>query len=346
MNILDPQIITYFALSGIVLLFIFTGIKIVPDGNCRVVERLGRRHKVLNPGINIIIPILDKVKKSGIDLDTFVEGEVQKLYNAYGDISLAEQRLDPPPLNLYTKDNTQVVVDPMAYFKIIEPMKAVYDVRNFLPTLTSIIETTLRQEVGKYDSDTIITSRETLGDSLRAVLLEATLSWGIEVIRVEIEQISFNSEVAKKLSEAREEELVRRAELVAEKGKAEQRILAAEAEKKSLILIAEGKKQSIVLEAQGKFEQQKLEAEAEFLLESRKQEGEAKGLAAVAKSLSTNQQGVIALEALKAQEKVAESLGRSNSTIIVPAETAGLFGAFASLIEGLGSITDLKNAKK
>jgi len=236
------------------------------------------------------------------------------------------------------KDNSQINVDPVVYFSITEPAKLVYDVQDFEESFETLIETTLRQEVGKYDGDTIITSRDTLGDALKQGLLEAARNWGIEIRRVEIEDISFDAEVTRSLSDARQEELKRRAELVAKKAEAEQLTLAAEAESKALLLKAEAEAEAVRLTAQADFDAKKLQAEATFLLQSREQEGIAQGYAAIAKSLRENPEAIVALEGLKAQAKIAASLGQSQNALIVPSETAGLFGAIASLAKGYEAI--------
>ncbi|MEC7488878.1 MAG: SPFH domain-containing protein, partial [Pseudomonadota bacterium] len=277
------------------------------------------------------------------------EERSQDLWTRKGNISLAEQRMDPRELRLLAKDNSEIFVDSVAYFRITEPMKAVYDVAAFEATFTSLIETTLRQEVGKQDGDTIITSRDTMGENLRSALQEAAVNWGIQVIRVEIEDIHFNSEVAQKLSEARERELIRRAELVEKQAVAEQQILLADADKKAKILEAEGQreaaikkaegeKQAQILKAEGEFEQDKLQAEGRFLAESRAKEGEAKGFAAIVSALAQDPNAIVALEALRAQESVAASLGASNNALIIPSDTAGLFGAAAAIVKGYEQI--------
>ena len=168
--------------------------------------------------------------------------------------------------------------------------------------------------------------------------MEAAKNWGIEVKRVEIEDLSFDEEVTRSLSDARQEELKRRAELVAKKADAEQLTLEAEAKRKAAILEAEGVAEAMRLKAQGDFDAKKLEAEANFLLQSREQEGIAQGYAAIAKSLKENPEAIVALEGLKAQAKIAESIGQSQNALIVPSETAGLFGAVASLAKGYDAI--------
>jgi len=346
-SLLSGQSVTLLLIIALIFILIFYGIQQVPDGNARVVERLGRRHKVLYPGINVIIPGIDRIKKS-MNLETFNNnGKARvKLFDAMGNISIAEQRMDPPPLDLLGRDNSQILVNSVAYFKITEPMKTVYDVAALADTFVSMVETTLRQEVGKLDGDTIITSREFLSERLRIALQDASKNWGISIIRVEIEDVSFDREVTESLSKARQQELIRRAQLVSTQADAEQQVLRAEADKKSEILRAEGLKQaeiaraegerqSQILRAEGKFEEERLKAEGQFLLQSREQEGLAKGYAAVVASLEGNAQAIIALEALKAQAKVAESLGNSNNALIVPSETVGLFGALSATLKAL-----------
>lgn len=346
---MSGMLVTIIILLVLAVLLVFNGIQIVPDGYGRIVERLGRRHRVIMPGVNTIIPVLDRVKRIGFDqLSVRVKGgqePSQNLWTPKGNISLAEQRMDPPELRLLARDNSEIFVDSVAYFRIVEPMKAAYDVAAFESTFVSLIETTLRQEVGRQDGDSIITSRDTMSENLRSALQEASTNWGIQILRVEIEDIHFNSEVSQKLSEARERELLRRADLIERKAEAEQKILMAEATKNASILEAEGvreaeikraegQKQALILNAQGEFEQAKLQAEGQFLAQSREKEGEAKGFAAIATAIAQDPNTIVALQTLQAQERVAESLGRSNNTLIVPTETAGLFGAAASIIKG------------
>lgn len=350
--IIDPQLLTVALISLIFLLILFSGIQKVPDGNARVVERLGKRHRTIRPGISFIIPFVDSIKKRGVVLDTYLENGSSKLslIDSKGNISIAENRMDPKELKLLGKDNSEIYVDSVAYFKISDPIKAVYDIFSLSDSFLSLIETTLRQEVGKLDGDTVVTSRDILSDRLRESLQAAATNWGITVFRVEIEDIRFDDEVSKRLSDARKEELVRRAELVSAQAVADQKVIEAEAEKKAKVLQAEGErqaeitraegeKQAQILRAEGLFEEQRLQAEAQFLLQSREQEGVAKGYSAIVEAISANSDAVIALEQVKAQIKVAESLGNSGNALIIPAEAAGLFGAVSAAIKSFEQIT-------
>ena len=340
--LMESEFVLYGVIALLVLVLLIKGIKVVPEGRAKIVERLGRRNKTIYPGINIIIPFVDRVKIIKEAVTTKVKGSSISLVDD-GAIILAEQRMDPEEKLLLAKDNSQIKVDPIVYFGVTDPARLVYDVQDFEQSFETLIETTLRQEVGKYDGDSIVTSRDTLGDALKQGLMEAAKNWGIEVKRVEIENLSFDEEVTKSLSDARQEELKRRAELVAKKADAEQLTLEAEAKRKAAILEAEGVAEAMRLKAQGEFDAKKLEAEANFLLQSREQEGIAQGYAAIAKSLKENPEAIVALEGLKAQAKIAESIGQSQNALIVPSETAGLFGAVASLAKGYDTIKNSNN---
>jgi len=351
MQYINGSTITLLLLITIALIFISKGVQQVPDGYARIIERLGKRHKLLMPGISITVPFLDSVKKNNLSLYTYLKNgtELHSLTTSSGDISLAENRMDPPKLKLLGKDNSEIHVNAVAYFKIVDPMKIAYDISSFAESFQSMILTTLRQEVGRLDSDSVVTARETMSDTLRSVLHEAAVNWGIKVMRVEIEDIGFDPEVVASLSEARRQELIRRAALVAAKAEAEQKILTAEADKKAtmlraegqkfaLVTGAEGQKQEKILIAEGEFEGNKLLAEAKFLLASREEEGRAQGYVAINKAMANNSDAIIALESVKAQISIAESLGKSSSALIVPTETAGLFGAAAAAIKGFKHI--------
>ena len=347
---LDSQLITIILLTILAIIFVVKGIQKVPDGRSRVVERLGRRHKILKPGLGFIVPFLDKIKMDGLNIYTFRDGKDINLVERKGNIIMAETRLDPPAKRMIAKDNSEVDVDIIGFFRIVEPAKTVYDVDNVYESLQSLMETTLRQEVGKLDSDTLIASRDILSETLRNNVTEAAVSWGIQVSRIEIESIEFTSEIQEKLAEARREELVRRGEVVAAQAKRDKEVLEAEGEKQSRILKAEGVRESQILEAEGKkqeeiliaqgeFEKAKLEAEGQFLRESREREGIAQGYDAINKALKQKPEAVIALEALEAQKNVAKSIGESENTLILPAETVGLFGAIGSITKGMAALS-------
>ena len=117
--------------------------------------------------------------------------------------------MDPDGKKLLAKDNSQIFVDPIVYFRVTDPARLIYDVTNFEDSFETLIETALRQEVGKYDGDTIVTSRDTLGDALKQTLLNASVSWGIEIRRVEIEELSFDEEVIGEINVTKAKKLIK-----------------------------------------------------------------------------------------------------------------------------------------
>ena len=328
----------FIVFSLFTIILIYLGIQNVAEGNIRLVERLGKYHKAIRPGINFTLPGIDRIKKD-FDLYTYHEGENGQIkrvdFSSAGDISMKEQMIDPANFETIAADNAVVRPDIICYFTIIDPHKAVYNVDNLGESLLKLIETTIRQEVGKQNSDDLITSRQQIGINVQQELEKATESWGTKINRVEIQEIKFEKSLQDNLVKQREAELVKRGEVVEAQQAKEVMITEAEGKRQKEILEAEGKKQAQVLAAEGNFEAARLEAEGNYLLESRKREGEAKGLLAMGEALKNNPEALIILDALEAQTKVAASIGESNSALIIPSETAGLFGAIGSITKTL-----------
>tara|TARA_Y100001960_G_scaffold195248_1_gene204382 strand:+ start:1210 stop:2343 length:1134 start_codon:yes stop_codon:yes gene_type:complete len=341
-----------------IMIWVLLGIKNVQEGYVRLVERFGKYHKTLRPGINFILPGIDTVK-TDFDLYTYHEDKqtknIEKVSVSHkpskGDINVQEQMMDPAPFDTIAKDNAVVHPDVITYFSIIDAHKAVYNVNNLGDSLFKLIETTIRQEIGTQSSDSLVTARQQIGRNVKAAMDEATEGWGTRVTRVEIQEIKFDQALQDKLVKQRKAELEKRGEVVEAQQEKEVRILKAEGIKQAEILQAEGKKQAQILEAEGVFEAKRLEAEANFLLESKQKEGEAKGMQAISDSLKDQPEALIILDALKAQGKVAQSIGSSNNALIIPSETAGLFGVIGSIKETIGLLNNglietNKNGKK
>ena len=209
----------------------------------------------------------------------------------------------------------------ISYFIIIDAHKAVYNVDNLGEALIKLMETTIRQEVGRQNSDDLIVARQQIGANVQRELEKATDLWGVKITRIEIQEIKFDESLQDNLVKQREAELVKRGQVVEAQQDKEVMITKAEGYRQEQILLAEGKKQAQILEAEGKFEAARLESEGNFLLESRAREGEAKGMTAMGEALRENPEGLIILDALEAQTKVAKSIGESNNTLIIPSET-------------------------
>ena len=317
-----PGSMSFLVIAAIFVTFsIRFGIRTVPEGSVGIVLRLGKYSRSLRPGINLIIPGLDTIHAPEGLYTVGHEGQ-KSLANEEGFISTREQILDPEALECIGSDNSVVTVDSVVYFTIADARKAVFNVDNLGQSLYTLTETTLRQEVGRLDADEIISSRDIIGAKLQESLSVAAEPWGTRINRVEIESITFDTELQRALSEARKEELEGRA-----------RVIEAERERDAQVARAEGEKRAQELAAEATFTQEKLAAEAEYLRESRRREGEAAGLTAIAESLKAAPEAMITLEALKAQTHVAEGLGKSNGLLLVPNETAGLVGALGSAMK-------------
>lgn len=321
------SLITWVVLAIVLTIIVIKAFKIVPQGSVRLVERLGKYNRTLNPGVNLIIPFLEKIKIPHIT--TYDKDEnnpnngktrLRNIVSSAGNIPTFEHIMDPPSIDAISKDNAIVYPDAILYFRIVDAAKASYEIDNLGLSIYKLVETTLRQQIGLLTADEIIVGRDMIGAAIKSALEEASGVWGTIITRVEIEEIRFDKEVTQALSDQRAAEL---------KGRA--LVIASEREKEATVISAEAEKRKIVLQAEADFEKERLQAEADFLKASRELEGQAKGTEALALALSKNPNSVVALEALKAQIEVANAIGQSNNTLIIPEETAGLFGAINSI---------------
>ena len=310
----------------------------VPEANVRLVERLGKYTRTLKPGINLIIPFIESIKIA--DITTYDKDpsspdksktDMRYIVSNKGDIPTLEIIMDPPQIDAISLDNANVYPDSILYFRIVDPVKATYEIDNLGMAIYKLLETTLRQEIGVLDSDAIIQGREVIGNKIKQQLEEASSAWGTVITRVELEEIRFGEEVEKALSDQRAAEVEGRA-----------RVAKANRDREAVIITAEADKKAIVLAAEAQFEKEKLEAEADYLKESRALEGQAKGTEALTAALEKDAQSIVALEALKAQKDVAQAIGRSQNTLIIPEETAGIFGAIKSIEKILALKVDKK----
>jgi len=310
----------------------------VPEANVRLVERLGKYTRTLKPGINLIIPFIESIKIA--DITTYDKDpsspdksktDMRYIVSNKGDIPTLEIIMDPPQIDAISLDNANVYPDSILYFRIVDPVKATYEIDNLGMAIYKLLETTLRQEIGVLDSDAIIQGREVIGNKIKQQLEEASSAWGTVITRVELEEIRFGEEVERALSDQRAAEVEGRA-----------RVAKANRDREAVIITAEADKKAIVLAAEAQFEKEKLEAEADYLKESRALEGQAKGTEALTAALEKDAQSIVALEALKAQKDVAQAIGRSQNTLIIPEETAGIFGAIKSIEKILALKVDKK----
>ena len=293
---------------AVLVLWIFVScIKIVPQAQAYVIERLGAYQATWNVGFNLKIPFVDKVARK---------------------VNLKEQVADFPPQPVITKDNVTMRIDTVVFYQITDPKMFCYGVANPIMAIENLTATTLRNVIGDLELDETLTSRETINTQMRATLDVATDPWGIKVNRVELKNIIPPAAIQDAMEKQMKAERERR-----------EAILIAEGEKKSAILRAEGQKESMVLQAEGDKEAAILRAEAKKEATIREAEGQAEAIRAIQKA---NAQGIESIKAAKADDAViqlksleafAKAADGKATKIIIPSEIQGMAGLVKSITE-------------
>ncbi|TMR91870.1 SPFH domain-containing protein [Nonomuraea basaltis] len=217
----------------VILFAVFTvlkAVRIVPQARARNVERLGRYHRTLKPGLNFVIPYIDRV---------------------YPMIDLREQVVSFRPQPVITEDNLVVEIDTVLYFQVTDPRAAAYEIANYIQGVEQLTVTTLRNVVGSMDLEKTLTSRDTVNSQLRGVLDEATGKWGLRVNRVEVKAIDPPKTIKDAMEKQMRAERDKRAAILNAEGQRQSQILTAEGDKQSRILRAEGGRTAAILEAEG-----------------------------------------------------------------------------------------------
>ena len=295
-------------LLGVILFRIFRIIRPFETG---LVERLGKFNREASPGLNIVLPGLERI----IIVD------------------MREQVIDVPPQEVITKDNVTITVDAVIYYEPTDPKKLVYNVGDFIQAATKLAQTNLRNVVGDLELDSALTSRETINTSLKLILDEATDKWGTRVVRVEIQRIDPPQDVQDAMNKVIKAERDRRAA-----------VTEAEGEKRAAILTAEGLRESQILSAEGEAEALKAVADAQRYEKIAIAEGEAEAIEkvfdAIHKGDPTND--LIAIKYLESLEKVAN--GKATK-IFLPADLSATLGSIGAVAE-LFKDDDAKDSKK
>ncbi|MDD6868983.1 MAG: SPFH domain-containing protein [Candidatus Limisoma sp.] len=322
------DIMTIIMLAVIVLIaviLVFAGVKVVPQSETRVVERLGRFHSVLSPGLNLIWPFIDKPKmiftrrvETGIGGRTFVRMAATSV------IDLREQVYDFPSQQVITKDNVTTEINALLYFQIVDPKKSVYEIDNLPNAIEKLTQTSLRNVIGELELDETLTSRDTINSRLQSILDEATNKWGVKVNRVELQDITPPESVREAMEKQMQAERNRRAE-----------ILNAEGEKKSLILRSEGERQSQINQAEAVKESEILRAEGVSRAKVLQAEAEAEAIRRVAEAIKeTKTDPATYMLAMKYIETLNQMVsGRDNKTVYIPYEASGVLSSIGSIKE-------------
>lgn len=304
---MGPFVIVLIVLAMLVLALIIGNIKIVPQAQAFVVERLGAYHATWETGLHVKIPIIDRIAKR---------------------VSLKEVVVDFPPQPVITKDNVTMQIDTVVFYRIVDPKLYTYGVERPMMAIENLTATTLRNIIGDMELDSTLTSRDIINSQITNVLDVATDAWGIKIHRVELKNIMPPKEIQDSMEKQMKAERERR-----------EKILQAEGEKKSAILVAEGEKASAILRAEAEKESAILRAEAVKEAKIREAEGEAEAILKIQKATadgiaminqSKPSERVVQLKSLEAFAAAAD--GKATK-IIIPSEIQSLAGLVGSLKE-------------
>ncbi|HUZ97751.1 MAG TPA: SPFH domain-containing protein [Gaiellaceae bacterium] len=214
----------------LVLIVLARTIRIVPQARAGVIERLGRYHRTLNPGLAIVVPFVDRLRPL---------------------IDLREQVVSFPPQPVITEDNLVVNIDTVIYFQVNDPKSATYEIANYIQAIEQLTVTTLRNVIGGLALESTLTSRDEINGQLRGVLDEATGKWGIRVNRVELKAIDPPASIKDSMEKQMRADREKRATILQAEGQKQSAILTAEGEQQAAVLRAQGNKQATILEAEG-----------------------------------------------------------------------------------------------
>jgi regulator of protease activity HflC (stomatin/prohibitin superfamily) len=296
-----PDGVTVVALVVLVvaITFVVKAVRIVPQQHAWVVERLGKYHATLSPGLNIVIPFIDRV--------------------AYKH-SLKEVPLDTPSQVCITRDNTQLAVDGVLFFQVTDPQRASYGSSNYIVAITQLAQTTLRSVIGRLELDKTFEEREFINHSVVSAIDEAARNWGVKVLRYEIKDLTPPAEILRAMQAQITAEREKRALIASSEGRKQEQINIATGQKEAAIAKSEGDKQAAINNAQG-------EAAAVLAIA----EATAEAIRKVAQAIGAP--GGMEAVNLKVAEKYVEAfagLARSNNTLILPANLADIGGLIAS----------------
>jgi regulator of protease activity HflC (stomatin/prohibitin superfamily) len=290
----------------VAIIFVIRTIKIVPQQNAYVVERLGKYDRTLTPGLKFVVPFIERV--------------------AYKH-SLKEVPLDVPSQVCITKDNTQLQVDGILYFQVTDPMRASYGSSDYLMAISQLAQTTLRSVIGKMELDKTFEERDLINASVVSSLDEAAMNWGVKVLRYEIKDLTPPAEILRSMQAQITAEREKRALIAASEGRRQEQINIATGEREAFIARSEGEKQAEINKAQG---------EAAAIIAVADATADAIRKVAEAIRAPGGEQAV----QLKVAEKAVEAYGhlaQKNNTMIVPGnmtEVSALIGTAMALMKG------------
>ena len=305
------------AFAFVLLVFAAAGIKIIRPYQRGLVERLGRYHSTVDPGLRLIVPVIDRMVR----------------------VDMRESVVEVPAQEVITSDNVVVSVYAVVYYEATDPRRLIYNVANFMMAVTKLAQTNLRNVIGDMQLDQALTASAMVNARLRDILDDATDKWGTRVVRVEIQRIDPPPDVVNAMHNQMRAERTRRAVVTEADGGREAAIARAEGDKRAAILQAEGQKESQILRAEGEAQAVRLAAEAEGFREMTVAEGEGEAIRRVYKAIHDGKptRDLIALKYLETLQYMAD--GKATK-IFLPTEATALLcalGGMAELLRGTGA---------
>lgn len=300
---------------------LYQSVYLIKQAEAAVVERLGKFHRVLTPGLHIVVPFIEAPRK--FSWAYFKELDNKRYYKyirTTDRIDLRESVYEFPKQNVITRDNVTMEISALLYYQITDPKAAVYEVANLPEALEKLTQTTLRNVIGSMDLDESLVSRDRVNSKLRMILDEAADKWGVKVNRVELQEVIPPADIRHAMEKQMRAERDRRAV-----------ILEAEGQKQAAILQAEGARQSSILTAQGAAEAALISAQSEAEARLKIANAEAQALELIRKALPNSDAAsyLVALQYIKVLPMLTE--GKDNKLIVVPYESSAMMGALSTI---------------